>query len=179
MHKFINILNDILQSIQCDSDLKCCQSIELLGDFNIDLLKHNVHGDTTLYLDTVLNYSLLPLITLPTRIMHNCATIIDHILTNAKEDRFDAGIIITDISDHLPVFYIKHCKASGTPPQYMKTRQVNGKTIPIFNELLRSTSWENVISENRPDHAYNSFFFSLLDQNIDIAFPESKTKDTY
>ena len=107
LQKFIQILNGILESIQSDSEFKNCQSIELLGDFNIDLLKHNVHGDTTLYLDTVLNYSLLPLITLPTRVMHNCATIIDHIMTNAQQGKYDAGIIISDISDHFPVYFIK------------------------------------------------------------------------
>ena len=129
-----------MESIQSDSELKYCQSIELLGDFNIDLLKHNVHGDTTLYLDTVLNYSLLPLITLPTRVMHNCATILDHILTNAQEDRYDAGIIISDISDHLPVYYIKHSKSNTPPPQYIKNRKINEKSIILFKELLQSTS---------------------------------------
>ena len=144
IQKFNDILNTILQSIRCDNELRQCQSIELLGDFNIDLLKHGIHSDTTCYLDTVLNYSLLPLITLPTRVCHNSATIIDHILSNAKDDEFDTGIIISVISDHLPVFYIKHGKFYRPPQQYIKTRKINEKTISALTNLLSKTSWESV-----------------------------------
>ena len=73
---------------------------------NIDLLKSYSHQDSSAYLDNFLQFGLLQLITLPTRIGNRSATIIDHILTNILDDNFDTGIIISDISDHFPVFYV-------------------------------------------------------------------------
>ena len=58
------------------------------------MLKHSTHLETGLYLDALLENSVLPLITLPTRIVHNSATLLDHIITNICDDNFDSGIII-------------------------------------------------------------------------------------
>ena len=58
---------------------------------NINLLKHSTHLETGLYLDTLLENSLLPLITLPTRIVQNSATLLDHISTNICADNFNSG----------------------------------------------------------------------------------------
>ena len=160
--KFTEILENILKTIHNDSDLRHFQSIELLGDFNIDLLKFSLHRDTANYLDSILNYNLLPLITLPTRIIHNSATLIDNILTTSQEDRYDTGIIISDLSDHLPVFYIKHCEPYHPMRKINKSRSINDKTIPKFQELLSSTSWDDVLSENRPDYAYKCFLIKLI-----------------
>ena len=148
--------------------MKHYQSIELLGDFNIDLLKFSIHGDTANYLDSILNYSLLPLITLPTRIIHNSATLIDNIITTSQDDRYDTGIIISDISDHLPVYYIKHCEPYFMPQTNMKSRIINEKTIPIFRELLDSHSWQDVLTDNRPEYAFNIFFSILKTMLIQI-----------
>ena len=52
----------------------------------------------------------MPLITFPNRIGHNSAAILDHICTNIADDSFDSGIIVSDISDHFPVFNIRHFK---------------------------------------------------------------------
>ena len=44
--------------------------------------------DEETYLDTLLENSFLPLITLPTRIGHNSETILDHICTNIADDSY-------------------------------------------------------------------------------------------
>ena len=75
----------------------------ILGDMNIDLLKHHIHQQTTRYLDMLYSHDLLPVITKPTRITSHTATLIDHIYTNTV-NRLISGILTTDISDHLPVF---------------------------------------------------------------------------
>ena len=176
--KFTEILENILKTIHNDSDLKHCQSIELLGDFNIDLLKFSIHGDTANYLDSILNYSLLPLITLPTRVINNPATLIDNILTTSKEDRYDTGILISDLSDHLPVFYIKHCEPYCPPQKNVYTRTINDKTIPKFQELLSLTSWQDVLLENGPEYAYKCFF-DKIDDHINSAFPLKSVQNSY
>ena len=173
--RFIEILNGILITIHSDPELKHCQSIELLGDTNLDLLKYNIHCDTSCYIDTLLNHGMLPLITLPTRISNNSASLIDHISTNSRDDKFESGILISDISDHLPVFYIRHCESNNISPQYVKSRKVNHITIPKFQTLLAETSWNDVINENRPEYAYQHFF-DIINRYMDEAFPVQTIK---
>ena len=79
---------------------------------NINLLNHANHIDTGLYLDKLLENSFLPLIALPTRIAGSSASLLDHIVTNIADDTHDSGIILSDISDYFPVFYIRHFKTN-------------------------------------------------------------------
>ena len=63
--------------------------------------------NTSNYVDLLLDNELLPLIVLPSRISDKTATIIDHISTNIKDDNYNTGLLINDISDHFPVFYLR------------------------------------------------------------------------
>ena len=103
------------------------QDITLLGDVNINLLNNASHTDKRIYLDTLLENSFFPLVTLPTRISNNSASIIDHISTNISDDNFDTSIIISDISDHFPVFFLRHFKNS-------KNEVLPPKKVRITNE---------------------------------------------
>ena len=82
----------------------------ILGDMNIDLLKHQTHQQTGQYIDMLYSYDLLPVITKPTRITSHTATLIDHIYTNTINNLV-SGIVTVDISDHLPIF----CVAGVSP----------------------------------------------------------------
>ena len=92
--KFIEILNGILAEI---SHGPCY----IMGDYNIDLLKHEHHPPTERFLDTMYSNSLLPMIFKPTR---ETGTLIDNIFTNkySVNDNNPQGIlhVVTDISDH-------------------------------------------------------------------------------
>ena len=105
-----NILKEMLDKRKSNKDLKNAKDIIICGDFNIDLLKSQSHIGSGVYLDTLLEQGILPLITLPTRIFNRSASLIDHIATNISDDSYDTGIIVSDISDHFPVFYIRHFK---------------------------------------------------------------------
>ena len=50
------------------------------------------------------SYNCLELITKPTRITTTSSTLIDHIYTNFPATKLTPGILINDLSDHLPVF---------------------------------------------------------------------------
>jgi len=50
------------------------------------------------------SYNCLELITKPTRITTTSSTLIDHIYTNLPAIKLTPGILINDLSDHLPVF---------------------------------------------------------------------------
>ena len=57
------------------------------------------------------NAGFLPTITKPTRITHTTATLIDYIyIKTSKPIKIASGIIIHDISDHLPIFMFSEKK---------------------------------------------------------------------
>ena len=172
----VEILDNILNAIKSDPILKKAENVHLCGDTNIDLLSYKLHGLTRDYLNTLLNHGQLPLITLPTRITNTTATIIDHISTSNKSDHYDAGIIHSSLSDHLPVFYISNYKFKKSPPKYIKMRKINEQTIPSFKTLLSASEWtQNILDENRPKQAFDNFF-KIIDSSLDLAFPETKVK---
>ena len=51
--------------------------------------------------------NLLPIITKPTRLTYHSATLIDYIYTNSTS-KIVSGIVMVDISDHLPVVCYKY-----------------------------------------------------------------------
>ena len=99
-------LNSMLQRMSGEN-----KTLYTMGDFNMNLLNYENHHPTNNFLETLYSYSLTPLITKPTRITENTATLIDNIFTNNSLSgrRHLSGILYTDISDHLPVFCIDTC----------------------------------------------------------------------
>ena len=80
----------------------------MIGDYNINLLNSENHTQTGEFVDLMSSYAFIPLIVRPTRITANSATLIDNIFTNNLENLNDSlnGVLITDISDHFPIFHI-------------------------------------------------------------------------
>ena len=78
--------------------------VYLLGDYNLNLLAHFRHQDTSKFLDLLYSSMFLPLITHPTRITERKASLIDNIFTNDPLSQSVSGLFINDISDHLPIF---------------------------------------------------------------------------
>ena len=73
-------------------------------DQNIDLLKVNVNHNVELFLSTLLSHNVIPLVTLPTRITYNSATLIDNVYVSQQfVDQIFTAVLHSDISDHLPV----------------------------------------------------------------------------
>ena len=73
---FIDWINDILNIIHRES--KICY---FLGDLNIDLLKYEEHRLTSEFLDLIYSYNVFPLISKPTRITSDTATLTIYSLT--------------------------------------------------------------------------------------------------
>ena len=76
----------------------------VMGDFNLDFLCSD-HHPTDDFVNTIYSYGFHPLIDQHTRITPHSSTLIDNILTN-NDNALSAGILNTDISDHLSLFQI-------------------------------------------------------------------------
>ena len=78
----------------------------LVGDFNIDFLKVNEKSQYGEYLDLFHTNGFYPKIMLPTRFSSGSCSLIDQIYCklSSSTNTATAGIIISNIPDHLPYF---------------------------------------------------------------------------
>ena len=82
----------------------------IAGDFNINLLNYETHNDTNTFLNTAFEHHLYPIITRPTRFSNTNTTLIDNIFTNNPGNNYYAGLLLTDLSDLLPIVYVSDNK---------------------------------------------------------------------
>ena len=100
MDLFADTLSEITSKISNEN-----KKSNIMGDFNIDLLKFQTHGKTSDFIESTISKGYLPLITKPTRVTTYSATLIDHIYSNATSQNYDSGIKISDVADHFGTFY--------------------------------------------------------------------------
>ena len=105
--------------------------IIITGDFNMDLFKYTLHPPTNEFLTNFYNQGMIPLITKPTRLTQNSATLIDNIFTDDIYNMF-AGLCSFDLSDHETLFLID--KSGNT-----KNRDVNIKVRSTHPKDLKKT----------------------------------------
>ena len=63
----------------------------MCGDFNIDILKHNTHNYTRIFLDYKYSFRLYPLIIKPSRITATTAMLKYSIFTNELQFHVNSG----------------------------------------------------------------------------------------
>ena len=174
LEKALEIHNRIIENLQNNRNHSKCE-IQICSDFNINMLNFETHALTNDYINSLISKSFIPVITMPTRIKHKSATLIDHIWQNKICNNFISGILISSLSDHFPVFYIEETKQNKIKLPEKSKRNINSKTIPNFCNLLKSTSWQNVIYEKTPKIAFDNFFCKI-NSAVEESFPEIKVK---
>ena len=150
-----------------------------MGDFNVDLLKSNVHKATNTLYGCITSYHYLPAITRPTRITPHSATLIDNLFTNAWMNIIDSTILISDISDHLPIlvtFDFECSKPISTSSENLRNfSEVNKKN---FRELISCQDWTPVTKlchEGNVNGAYD-LFITTYKMAYDKSFPQNIRK---
>ena len=99
LERSIEIHNQTIDNSLSNNSHERCD-IQILADFNINMLNFETHGLTNDYINSLVSKSFLPVINLPTRIKHQSATLIDHIWTNKVCSSYSSGIQISSLSDH-------------------------------------------------------------------------------
>jgi hypothetical protein len=144
--------------------LSCAKSkCYIAGDFNINLLNYDRHFETENFLNNTFSHFFFPLISRPTRFSSNSSTLIDNIFTNHPVNASNAGIIISDLSDHLPVFYILDKKLYSKKNKYVFTeyRELNKPAnIRNFTNKLLQHDWS--LSLHVVDHDVNNVYNNFL-----------------
>ena len=131
-----------------------------MGDFNINLLKVNLHAKTNEFVNDVISQGFLPKLTRPTRITLHSATLIDQIYPNDNKltsQNDISGISITDVADHFGTFHIV-CKCKQRHVQtYSQIRQMKTENISKFNNILANADYSSILLAECPNYAYHSF----------------------
>ena len=173
INSFVAIITDILSVIKAER--KTCY---ILGDFNINLINVSNHIPTAEFLELMYSHAFTPLITKPTRVTSNTATLIDNIFTNSSRNSFN-GILLSDISDHFPIFCINITTCViRTDAEFKQQREYKTKNIADFSEKMRLTNWQTVLNTIEPQLAYSSFQ-NIFMQCYESCFPIKRMKSVY
>ena len=176
---FIEKIEETFNIIKNDPVLTKAEEIQLLGDFNINLLKYESHQPTSKFLDTMLANNQLPLISLPSRITAYSSTLIDNIFTNKNVNLYDSGLIYCCLSDHLPVFNISMSTTKNKTDTITvcKVREFSDDNKTEFRSLLDNVNWNELFYEDNPERAFN-VFESNIDECYEKSFPYIEKKFT-
>ena len=173
VNSFIEQLADILHKLARENKL-----VYLMGDFNINLFNFDKYLLTNDFLNLMYTHSYIPLITKATRVYKSSATLIDNIFTNNVGSDNMNGVLMTDISDHFPIYTItKHIKEKEI--QRTKTIRVTSEVnIKKFKDKLLNIDWHPVLSTTNPQDGYTLLQNTLI--NIyDEVFPVKEIKQGY
>ena len=130
-------------------------------------------------MDGLYSCTFFPLITLPSRITSHSATLIDNIFTNHLTHNYlRAGLLLSDISDHLPAFSI--CPNSDNGPVKSRSEAVfvrdkSSANMDKFLENLQNVNWSHLNGYADPQQCYSSFV-NKYTKIYDNCFPFKKIK---
>ena len=153
-----------------------------MGDFNNDLLKLDLNDNSNSFINLMFSSAFYPTISKPTRITKSTATLIDNIFSNTLEEECETGLLLTDLSDHLPVFQLNlsepTCSTRKISQVSKKCRIVNDKSINALCRELNDTDFTDVCMCTNPVYAYNLFYVKLVER-YDKCLPTVSVTENY
>ena len=134
-------------------------------DQNIDLLKIETNKSSSDLFDILFTNGILPTIIRPTRITHTSATLIDNIyIKHNKLENLKSGIILTDISDHLPIFACFGTTINQKQENLKITcRPMDDEQINMIIKSLENTDWNSINNDNDINSTYDKLITKLWD----------------
>ena len=89
----------------------------------------------------------------------NSATLIDNIFTNHidKSLQSSEGILVTDITDHYPVFYVNRQIATNESKIYIERRLYNERNKQTFLDALQEIDWGEIYNITGTQSCFDIF----------------------
>ena len=168
---FQNKINECMDKIKLEKH----KNVILGMDHNLDFIKSNIHSGTENFISTLLNKSLFPCITRPTRITKNSSTLIDNIIINERiRETQKSCIILHDLSDHFPsLIVINDLFAKKHAPKEILSHCITNCKIENLKHMLNCIDWNDILVKDKVDKSYCKFLNSLL-YHIDTHVPMKK-----
>ena len=146
----------------------------ILGmDHNINLLRHDVYPRTQDFIELNLDMNLLPVITKPIRVTSTSVTLIDNIfVSNKLQHCINAGVIVTDLSDHFPcILTVTHFNQSNTNQTKIIKRKLNKKNLDKIKNDIGNIDWEIELNNLDTNKSFENLH-NKLKEIIDLHAPE-------
>ena len=112
------------------------ESVILLGDFNVDLMKYDNHHLTKEFLDYLSSHFSLPHIRQLTRIRDSSKTLIGNIFANTLIESTISSNLTAFISDHLPSYIVLPNIFSNLPSNKSNIYERDWSNITLENFML-------------------------------------------
>ena len=176
MEIFNDRMSDIMNIVQRERKI-----FYFLGDSNVDMLKYESHQSTASFLDALYSYNAFPLITKPTRVTRESATLIDHVFTNNFDinSKHVQGILCTSISDHYAVFHIAgNAGITSSDDTPVLKRNFSQYNMTKFANEMENVYWDFMKNIDDAQTAYSSFH-NLLIEKYNSSFPLKILKKVY
>jgi hypothetical protein len=140
-------------------------------DSNINTLKLTCNDTNFDYFETIHSCGYVQCINRATRIHNNTHSLIDHIITNTPAQSINTSVIVTDISDHFPVFVeIGERLVNRTKQPTVKSRNFSKQNHANFRSLLSNQDWREVLEANNVDGSYDKFW-TIFNNTFELCFP--------
>ena len=173
--EFNEIVSDLLKKLKAEK-----KYVHIMGDVNINLINMDKHIATQDFVDTLLQFGMIPTISKPTRVTKSSATLIDNIFTNLVKNSSSvfSGVLYTDLTDHFPVFFIDTSTSLQLTDSVIRKRVYSDVNINKFNQGLSSTDWSQVLSADDAQKAYTNFH-DIMTKLYNECFPLKEFKLGY
>ena len=160
-------------SLVCEMKKLRPKSIIIGLDHNLDFLKSDSHTGTNQFIQHNLDANLIPTITRPTRITKSSATLIDNIMVSQSLcGNYESGILIDDISDHMPsVCVIKSLKSVGKDVIKITSRDTRPRNLNALKTHLSNYEWTKLLCSSDVNTSMTKLHNTLQDE-IDHCIPE-------
>ena len=165
-------LSELLQKFSKED-----KTIMLMGDFNIDLLKHDHNTDSASFLDSLYTNFLLPCVSTPSHVTTHFRTLIDNSFSKIIEDGLISGNIISTISDHYAQFLIiKNMKIKQKETTGIYRHDFKNFNKVQFESELCNIDWKSVLEINKKDVDFSfSKLFETFNNLLQKHAPIKKT----
>ena len=168
-------ISHFLDQMQQENNL-----VYLLGDYNINLINSDTHDLTAEFTDILYSNEFLPLISRPTRITPDSATLIDNIFTNNHDDMNNSlnGLLVTDISDHFPIFHVNRSLSVEEIDSSFVTRVFNERNKQAYLDAISETDWSEICNVHDTQKSFDLFHSKLI-TFYNKYFPEVRINKKY
>ena len=162
--KFNALFNKVLQKLNTNRFSKKIKYIA--GDINQDLINFDNDVDCQNLIDNAHNNGFVQIVSRPTRITENSATLIDHVYVDNIDSVLSCNIITLGTSDHLAT----HTKlllgsSSVNASKIVRNRETFKSEVRMFNEandlkfsqLIEDENWAEITDVMDAQTAYDKF----------------------
>ena len=121
-------------------------------DHNLNFLKADKHHATNDFIQSNLDFGLIPTVTRPTRITNTSATLIDNIIVSQNLcGAYTSNILVNDTSDHLPsVCVLTSLVSAKKEPVMIKSRDTRVRNLLALKTEIKDYDWSRLVSDPCP-----------------------------